>query len=102
MTTELRRPSWRQRLHFLTGDRRKEASALAVAAAEIVDHDATIPNSVKQHLDAAADTVVSRAHGDSGVAESDSVEPDLATPITAIEEVLGQELQPDRSVLPAK
>jgi peroxiredoxin len=71
------RPTFRQRLAWLTGDRNDEAKALANIVAGQNPPDETVL--------AAAKLAVSDAHGDSSVREIDPVTSDVATPVDVIE-----------------
>jgi hypothetical protein len=71
-----RTSTWRQALHFLTGDRKKEGAALADAVAETTGH----PHEHDEHTRALAEDAVQEAHGDRGVAATEEYRTDLAAP----------------------
>ncbi len=76
---EISAPSFRQRLSWLTGDRAKEAKALAdTVAADSAPNKAVL---------AAATKAVKEAHGDSVVDETTPVSSDVATPQDVIEKL---------------
>lgn len=72
-------PSFRQRLSWLTGDRDREAKALA---------DSIEPNhTANETVLAAAAQAVSDAHGDAHVEESDPLTSDVATPDDVVKQM---------------
>jgi hypothetical protein len=82
-TTKTTKTSWRQLLHFLTGDRHREGAALAETVKATLHPDPEQPASPVEiaRIEQAAEQAVVEAHGDSVVADSDSdgAEPELST-----------------------
>ena len=101
MTNDPSKPSWRQRLHFLTGDRKKEVAALtdSVVAAVGENGDTVGATDVpKAEIAIAAQTAVAQAHGDQGVEANDAVVPDLASPAAVADVLSGVDPPPPTSV----
>lgn len=75
MTETAGRTSWRQLLHFFTGDRHREGAALAATVKETLDPDHERPLSPMEdaRIERAAERAVVEAHGDAAAIESDAV-----------------------------
>ncbi len=89
--TRLAKPSWRQRLHFLTGDRRGEAHAVAAVVADTLhpDPERPVTPSELQVIEASAMRAVEEAHSEAGTAAGSSspTTSDLASPSDVATEV---------------
>lgn len=83
-STPLAKPSWKQRLHFLTGDRRGEAHAVAAVVAGTLhpDPERPVTPSELQEIEASALRAVEEAHSEteSTVTPSSPTTTDLASP----------------------
>ena len=72
-TSIKRKASWKQWLHFMTGDRKKESEALSDA---VLDGKPDPSGRVK----AVSDELVRAASGDDGIQATHKVEGNIATP----------------------
>lgn len=73
--------TWRQRLHYFTGDRSGESKALADS---IENEVGPIDTSQREAIDGAAKDAVRDAHGEGGIAATEHSAGDIAMPSEVI------------------